>query len=503
MRFVHEYNSDEGRRVSLPVDETYFDRFDQLRENFGQAEADAVAGLISADRTLEELYLFRRLFRRRLDTDRVGCFPDPAGVQVHPTDFESLMESDFILVAGTNFRDEYPMLTPMLRTAARRGATVAYLSYWGNELTIDPDIYMRERPGELVRRIDRLSGGKTEDPTDRAVLEALSGAENPVFVACEGKSVGPELTRLALDWEANWEYLRLSPGGNAKAAERVFREPAPVHEILEQAATGPIDHLWVYGMDLLRDYPNRHLVQRAMDGVETLAVADYLHSQVTERADLVLPLTTQFEEEGVLVNAEGRIRRRPVVTEHDERILTGREMLSFWVYPEEEVSGGGDGRVLRDARRDVPGLPELDPDRLLEEAMWLEGVNNDPGDREVSETTGSRGGWSLFSESYLFSSDRRAQVGPSLEGMIRGSALECNASDAEALGADRETDLSIRVNGTRLERPVKITNNPPEGSLLIPWNLPGDETLELFDSEKTHNRVKSVEPASEAVDRDD
>ncbi|MFB6346728.1 MAG: 2Fe-2S iron-sulfur cluster-binding protein, partial [bacterium] len=223
-RFVHEYNSLEEDRVRLPVDDTYFDRFDRVQEIFDGADSDTTAGVISSDRTLEEQFMFRKVFYDSFDSQFVSPYPDPGDVSVSPIDFNDLMDSDFILVAGTNFRNQYPMLTPFLRTAARNGAKIAYLTYWGNELTIEPDVFLREGPEDLLKRMKRLSNGEANDPTDEAVLEQLDQAENPAFVSCEGYSLGQELTKFGLRWDTDWNYLRLSPGANSKISERVFRE---------------------------------------------------------------------------------------------------------------------------------------------------------------------------------------------------------------------------------------------------------------------------------------
>ena len=489
VRFMHEYNSDDEHREKLPMDDSYFNRFDQVREEFSEAGDGKTAGVISPDRTLEEQFLFRKLFRNKLGSDFVTTSPDIGGVTVDPIRFEELMESDFILIAGTNFRNEYPMLTPFLRTAARNGATIAYLSYWGSELTIEPDIHMMERPDDLLKRLRRLAEGQGEDVTDQAILDALDEADSPTFVSCEGRSVGSEITRSALNWENNWSYLRLSPGGNSKASELVFPDPPSTSAVLEAVVSGEITHLFVYGMDLLRDFPDRGLVKQALRSAEYVVSADYLCNSFREHVDQVLPLTTQFEEEGTMVNAEGRIRYRPTVTEPDERILTGRQMLSFWVEPGEEGIMATADEILEPIVNSIDALPDMKSEELKNSSSWITDWSNDSGNFSRRELTDTRGQWVLFSEPFLWSGDRRAQLGESLEGLIREPMIECHEANAEELGADRETELKVRVNGTELERPVKITTNPPKGSLFLPWNLLGDFELELYEGSKTYRRI--------------
>lgn len=495
VRFTHEYNQHQEARVQLPVTETYFDRFDAVRERFERADADDRAAVVSPDRTLEELWLLNELFR----TSHFSTFPDVGDVSVDPLRLKALMESDFICVAGTNFRHAYPMLTPFLRTAARNGARLAYLTYWGDALTIEPDVYMKERPDRLLRRLDRLSRGQGEDATDEALLGHLEEADRPALVTCEGYSAGDELTRTALRWDADWDYLRLSPGGNSKAAELIAREGGEeplshTRGILERAADGDLETLLVYGTDLWRDFPDRGLVERAFEAVDFLAVADYLEGRHLRVADVVLPLTTQFEEPGLMLSAEGRLRMRPRVTSSDERILEGWRMLSFWCEPDGAAAFEHED-VARRCLEALDGLPDVEPLDLRDDSAWLEFGSHRTGEEpEFPEETNED--WMVFSEPDLFGGDRRAQLGESLQGMIEAPSVECHERDAEHLGADMKTEITLRLNGHTLTRPVDITNRAPTGGLLLPWNGPGDEDLVFYRGDAPLDRVEDVVPGN-------
>ncbi len=491
VRFAHEYNHVDNR-VDLPRDETFFDRFDRTMEELDSA--DNPAGIISPDRTLEEQMLFRELLEEQ-DGEATSLL-DTGGVVVDAPRLEEIPEADFVLVVGTNFRNEYPMLTPFLREAGRNGARVAYLSYWGDELTVEPDIYLKERPEDLLKRLRRLSAGDSDDPTDEAIHEELEASDNTIIVTCEGRAMGPSLCQQVQRWmPEDSQHLRLSPGGNSRASERVFQSSPSVGRMLEECAEGDRDTLMVYGVDLLRQHPDRSLVRRVLDSIETLIVVDYLEGQLTERADLVLPLTTQFEEPGILISAEGRIRWSPSVVEHDKRTLAGWEMLSFGMFDEDEVAGMSRedlGRWVTDREESLP--QNLGTVVETEQSLWLEHGYAEPGEEPPRELTETRGAWTVFSENYLYSSDRRCQEGESLQGMLQAPVMECNRADAEKLGADRETELVVEVDGEAIERPVTITNNPPEGSLLIPWNVRGDAGLELYEGNVSFRRIKTIEP---------
>jgi NADH-quinone oxidoreductase subunit G len=500
VRFVHEYNSEEEERVELPNDEQYFDRFDDLKASLESYDSDEVAGIISPDRTLEELYQFRDYFRSNLGSDSVTTLPEVGSTKVNPTDLDSILESDFILVAGTNFREEYPMLTPFLRTADRNGASLAYLSYWGDNLTIEPEIYMKESPDELLNRIERLGQDETEDPTDEAIVARLNEAENPVVISCEGRTLGSELTNQLLQWNDTCDYLRLTPGANSKAAELLFDEPPVVRELLEKARDGELKALFTYGLDLLQEFPDRSLVKDALEELDYLGVADYLDNSISENADRVLPLTTQFEESGLLINAEGRIRQRPAVTDHGERILPGWEALSF-LRQDDDNAYPDPANILDEIKSELTVFPDdLQRSEAETSSQWIETFDHEVPDDGPDAELNHDGDWVVFSEPRLFSGDRRARRCPSVDGMIQPSHIECNERDAETLGADRSTEVTLSLNGSSLSREIEITNEAPEGSLLIPWNGPEDESLDLYRSNRTLGRADvSAEPEGEPV----
>ncbi|MFB6355767.1 MAG: molybdopterin-dependent oxidoreductase, partial [bacterium] len=276
---------------------------------------------------------------------------------------------------------------------------------------------------------------------------------------------------------------------NSKVSERVFRESSTVENILDGIIEGNIEHLFVYGMNLIREYPGRERVREALNRLETLAVADYLENDLTDTADVVLPLTTQFEEPGVMVNVEGRIRARPEVTPPEERILPGWKMLSFF-----KRRDGYSSRqtIVSDYAEDDDVFPDVELEDVRSSSEWLESFEQDSGEEVSVELTDTSGEWTVFSEPYLWSGDRRAQLGESLEVLIRDPVIECNRSDSGTLGADQDTSLNLSVNGTSLTRSVEITNNPPEGSLFVPWRLRDDESLELYAGNNTYRRLQDV-----------
>ena len=76
--------------------------------------------------------------------------------------------------------------------------------------------------------------------------------------------------------------------------------------------------LLVFGTNVAVSAPRAGHVQRRLDALDFLAVADVVLSETAERADVVLPVAQWAEEEGTMTNLEGRvIRRRRALTPPD------------------------------------------------------------------------------------------------------------------------------------------------------------------------------------------
>jgi assimilatory nitrate reductase catalytic subunit len=66
-----------------------------------------------------------------------------------------------------------------------------------------------------------------------------------------------------------------------------------------------IDSLFVIGSNLLISYPDGQFVREGLEKLDFLVVADTFETETSALADVVLPLSSWTEYEGVLVNLEG------------------------------------------------------------------------------------------------------------------------------------------------------------------------------------------------------
>ncbi|GAA0530270.1 molybdopterin oxidoreductase [Saccharopolyspora subtropica] len=83
------------------------------------------------------------------------------------------------------------------------------------------------------------------------------------------------------------------------------------YELLDALGTdnGP-RALLVFGSNPVVSAPNTDHVVRRLSALDLLVVADFVPSETTQLADVVLPVTQWAEEEGTMTNLEGRVLRR-------------------------------------------------------------------------------------------------------------------------------------------------------------------------------------------------
>jgi anaerobic selenocysteine-containing dehydrogenase len=81
-------------------------------------------------------------------------------------------------------------------------------------------------------------------------------------------------------------------------------------DIIQAAADGEIKALWIIATNPVVSFPNKRLLERALNNVEFLVVQDGFHpTPTTAFADLVLPAAIWGEKEGTYTNSERRVSK--------------------------------------------------------------------------------------------------------------------------------------------------------------------------------------------------
>ncbi|MFJ4850954.1 MULTISPECIES: NADH-quinone oxidoreductase subunit G [unclassified Streptomyces] len=326
----------------------------------GLAAAGGRTGVLPGGRlTVEDAYAYAKFARVALDTNDVdfrarahsaeeadflaaavaGRGRDLSGDGVT---YRLLESAPAVLLAGLEAEEEAPGVFLRLRKAWRKHGqkTFALAPFATRGLGKAGGTLLPAAPGTETEWLDALAGGVGLDANGRAAHEALRAEGAVVLVGERLAAVPGALTavlRLAgatgarLAWIPRRAGERgaveagalpgLLPGGRPVADPRARDEVASVWgvatlpsrfgrdttAILEAAAAGELGALLVGGVEVA-DLPDPAMARAALDAVGFVVSLEQRPSEVTGRADVVLPVAAVAEKAGTFLNWEGRAR---------------------------------------------------------------------------------------------------------------------------------------------------------------------------------------------------
>ena len=312
-RLTTPYIQEKGKLVSTGWDNA----FEKIKTAVKKSKPEAIAGLSGKMLSAEDLFSFRAFMKDVLKTDHID---GRLGGQFLPTleernlytfgnGVESIDESDFILLIGTDPKLEAPVLNARLRKATQRGVEVALL---GTEVNLTyPITYLGNTPQILLSVI----------AGEHALSKKLQKAQKPMVIlgaeACLGRVDGVSLLKTVQDlaeqygittkqWNG-FNVLHQNPGsvtaldlGVFPQKEHLSQAPKDSAEIAKAAKKGALDLLVLYG--------DVNLPVADLRKAKTVIYIGTHSSVYAQMADIVLPVAAYTEKNALWVNTEGRIQ---------------------------------------------------------------------------------------------------------------------------------------------------------------------------------------------------
>jgi NADH-quinone oxidoreductase subunit G len=316
-----------------------------LAEKLQASSGDKTGILASPGATVEEAYLLARLAEGVGSSNidhrlRRRDFSDQENDPVFPwlgCDLADIETQKALLLVGSNLRREAPILAHRVRKAARKGARVAVVNRDLHHYYFDVAPYLS---GNAL--VDELAGiavaaakGKTGGKVPAAVASLCDGVtpgDGQKDVAGMLAGGGLILTGLVAARDADFAAIRaltaaiaeltgarsgfLSEGANSAGAHLAGAIPHRKAGGTARAAAGmnaadmldaPLDALVLFGIEPERDLPGgRSAVARLEGQAFVAALTPYASADLSECADLLLPIGTFAESAGTFVNCEGR-----------------------------------------------------------------------------------------------------------------------------------------------------------------------------------------------------
>ncbi|WP_052864822.1 NADH-quinone oxidoreductase subunit G [Streptomyces niger] len=489
----------------------------------GLLAARGRAGVLTGGRlTVEDSYAYAKFARAVLDTDDIDFrarahSSEEAGflaarVAGHGRDldgqgmtYRSLEAAPAVLLAGIEAEEEAPGVFLRLRKAHRKSGqrTFGLASYATRGLIKAGGTLLPAAPGTETEWLDALAGGVGLEGEGQAAAEALR-AEGSVIVVGERLAAVPgaltaavraaSATGAQLVWIPRRAGERgaveagalagLLPGGRPATDPRARDEVArawgvaalpqrpgrDTGQILEAAATGELNALVVAGVGV-EDLPDPRRAVEALDAVGFLVSLEQRPSEVTRRADVVLPVAAVVEKAGTFLNWEGRARPFEAALKPDQ--MTRRHLL-----PDARVL-----HMLADAMsaadETVPGLALPDIRAVRAELDRLGGWDGPRATADVLAGTETRGlprpgaGEAVLAGHRLLLDLGRMQEGdPALAGTRHAAVARMSAATAAEAGLKDGAEVRVAGPQGAVTFPLQVSEMP-DRVVWLPLNSQG------------------------------
>ncbi|MEU9975866.1 NADH-quinone oxidoreductase subunit G [Streptomyces sp. NPDC051014] len=480
----------------------------------GLAAARSRAGVLTGGRlTVEDAYAYSKFARVALDTNDIdfrarvhsseeadflaarvagrGRDLDGKGVT-----YTSLEQAPAVLLVGFESEEEAPGVFLRLRKASRRRSQRLFslATHATRGLEKAGGTLLPAAPGTETEWLDALAGGVGLEEPGTQAAEALR-AEGAVIVVGErlasvvGGLTAAVRAATATGAQLVWIPRRsgergaieagalpsLLPGGRPATdprardevaaawgvAELPLRHGRDTGEIVEAAARGELSALVVAGVEVA-DLPDPTRARAALEAVGFLVSLELRPSEVTERADVVLPVAAVAEKAGTFLNWEGRVRLFEAALKPEQ--MTRRLAPT-------------DGRVLQmlaDAMDVHLGLPDLRTTRAELDRL---GGWDGPKASEPRETAGplprpAVGEAVLAGHRLLLDQGVLQEGDEALAGTRHAAHARLSAATAAEAGLADGDPVAVTSGAGTVELPLRITEMP-DRVVWLPLNSVG------------------------------
>ena len=324
----HHVDSEERLTTPLVRDGDGFipaswrDALDKIAAGLeGKERIGVIAG---AHLTTEDAFAIGRLARKVLKTTNVDSRVQDAGaayeriLEVAPVAGSTAQITDLararsIVWIGPDPKETLPVLFLRLRQAV--------LDHHAKLTVVSPRrISLDNFAAHSVRTIEHLKDGdvSTDLGGDMVVCWGPSspGADHSAQLDAALKLVRDKNAKLLMcpPHAGSQGMIDMGVLPTLEAGYKPVAEPGmDTRAMLEAAAAGELDALFVFGADLISDFPDGALAKRALESSTFTVVAELFPTETVSHADVVLPSAAYAEREGTFTNLERRLQKLEAV----------------------------------------------------------------------------------------------------------------------------------------------------------------------------------------------
>jgi NADH-quinone oxidoreductase subunit G len=465
---------------------TWADALDAIVRTVRHATPGSVAVLGGARGTNEDAFMWGRLADAIGADMRDAQLDDglPASVFAYPqATIDDACTAATVITIAPDIKEELPVLFLRLRDAATK-KRIRIIEISAVETPLSALAWRTERcdPGtqpEAVAALLADESVRTQLGTGPVVV--LAGRSN----LAESADHTMAAVDAVIDAVPSATVLPVLRRGNVRGALSFGLAPRAgrgAAEILEAAAAGRIECLFLVGADPLSDAPDANLARRALAGARFVVSLDAFLSPSSAAADVVLPASLQGEKDGTTTNLEGRI------TTVAQKVTAHGTSRADWMVAAElaEMLGHDLGvSTVADVQRlmsqAVPAfasaLASLDDNHdgvtvSVAPSARVRATRSAPAARNSYE-------FRLVLSRRLYDAAIGTATSPALAGLAPGARITVNPLDLERIGAREGDNVRVGSGSTSTVLPVATSAAVVRGTAVVAHNQPGGDVRDL------------------------
>jgi NADH-quinone oxidoreductase subunit G len=257
--------------------------------------------------------------------------------------------------------------------------------------------------------------------------------------------------------------------------------------MLNAAAAGQLDALYVVGEDPLSSYPDRDRIAKALDKVPFLVVQDLFLSPTAQQADVVLPAASFAEKDGTFTNAERRIQRvKRGIPSPGQARADGAILAALAGKLGNSLAFTGPAAIFAEIGKAVPAYATFNFNEIGPQGAVWGGETLQPANRRVVAVAGGaevEGDFRLVTGSALYHSGTVSTKAKGPMAVLAEPYVELSREDAKALKVADGDLLKVAGNGVELKLKAKVGNRLPKGVLFAPYHFAEAQVNRLYKGE--------------------
>jgi NADH-quinone oxidoreductase subunit G len=385
-------------------------------------------------------------------------------------------DADLVVIVGGDPARQQPISELRIRKARRFGATVVGCGPRPHALESLGE-FQRTVPGQLTPAISRLA-------------QSIADAAHPIVLWDEADlAADPEAAdALAAVLADNDHAQQLELGADVNGAG-LQALGIPTSGLLEAIQQGSIDVLVCLHADPL-SAPGRTAWEAALATFPGPVIAIATHaSPTTDRADVLLPALTMWEQEGTLVSMSGRAQRVRPGAVGPAGSAAGWELLAAIAHtlghpPAYRTAASAFTHTVASH----PAFAGLTPEILGTEGAVIGPRPVNPAELAIGTT--DQGGFELVVIHDLFG-DATTAESHALRTALVHPTLRVNPAAAEASGLhDGDQVVMTSAVGRSVPVPIACDERVPDGVVLAPIGAPGAPIEGVLTSDRGRVHVQ-------------